>query len=157
LTEGTALRSSERTAEGCAVFLHLHFVCELAAIAAALENASDAFRRLELCANDCATNEIVLAEAINNISEHAYQEKLGGPIELILSKNASHIYCDLRDQGIPMPNGRVPSAYVHDLDGPVDNLPEGGFGWNMIHSLVEEVSYLRSNAGNKLNYSIAIS
>jgi serine/threonine-protein kinase RsbW len=94
--------------------------------------------------------EIVLAEALNNIVEHAYCEG-GGEIDLILEPGPEGLRCAIHDRGGPLPGlslpeGRLPSA----ADGP----PEGGYGWFLIRSLARDLHYDRADGMNRLTFSL---
>ncbi len=95
--------------------------------------------------------EIVLAEVLNNIVEHAYAGTTG-VIELKLSPRAGTLCCDVRDFGVALPDGRVPGALLPagDADGP----PEGGFGWYLIHSLASDLRYRRRGGCNHLRFTL---
>ena len=49
-----------------------------------------------------------------------------------------------------MPGGTPPAGTLPDLGVEVQDMPEGGFGWFLIRSLVDEMTYERCNTGNCL-------
>jgi serine/threonine-protein kinase RsbW len=98
------------------------------------------------------TAEIVLAEVFNNIVEHAYAER-GGNITLRLGWQDGALLCQVSDTGAPMPGLCLPAGKFQPLDDLAD-LPEGGFGWYLIRSLTEELSYRRSNGINRLSFQL---
>lgn len=89
--------------------------------------------------------EIVMAEALNNVIEH------GGlmphePVEILARIQASGIHITIIDKGLPYPDEVLPennSPEVHDL-------PEGGFGWMLIHTLTQGLTYRRGAETNIL-------
>ncbi|MES2142769.1 MAG: ATP-binding protein [Pseudomonadota bacterium] len=93
--------------------------------------------------------ELVLAEALNNIVEHAYAEA-GGEIELTLCLNGQGLNCRIVDHGAPMPGEALPQGI---LDAPED-LPEGGFGWYLIRTLAEDLRYARVADQNQLTFRL---
>ena len=93
--------------------------------------------------------EIVLAEALNNIVEHAYADG-AGEIELTISVNQRGLSCRIVDHGAPMPQGTLPSG---QLAAP-ETLPEGGFGWHLIRSLSEDLRYARIAGQNQLTFRL---
>ena len=106
---------------------------------------------LSKCSASLAVNaEIVLAEVMNNIVEHAYAVTTG-EICLTLRRSAAGIFCELTDCGAPMPGLTPPAGKFQEL-GNIDDLPEGGFGWFLIRSLVEGLSYRRENGENHLSF-----
>lgn len=103
------------------------------------------------CSPSMAVNaEIVLAEVMNNIVEHAYAVTTG-EICLTLRRSPAGIACQLTDCGAPMPGLTPPAGKFQEL-GNLDDLPEGGFGWFLIRSLVEGLSYRRENGENHLSF-----
>lgn len=120
-----------------------------------LKDIRDGLAALGLSDGDLGTIELVLAEALNNIAEHAYGPE-GGPIELVLDLAGGRLRCELRDRGRPMPLGQAPSPDPPVI-GPPDALPEGGFGWHIIRCLVAELCYERDGGVNRLQLSVRIS
>lgn len=100
------------------------------------------------------TADLVLAEALNNIVEHAYDRE-DGQIELQLKRLPGRLQCDVRDHGIAMPNNQLPDGRAHVVDS-LENLPEGGFGWFLIRQLTENLNYRRINACNHLSFQLII-
>lgn len=100
--------------------------------------------------DDCSNIEIALAEALNNIVEHAYRPGPHGLITLTLSVGQRHLTCELRDQGAAMPGLAPPGGTVPDVTGPRATLPEGGFGWSLIRALTARLHYLRDEEENRL-------
>ncbi|WP_166418078.1 ATP-binding protein [Cochlodiniinecator piscidefendens] len=99
--------------------------------------------------------ELVLAEILNNIVEHAYQEQPDGPIELAITVSESKVHCILRDSGVPMPGGAPPERKEHDLEAPLEELPEGGFGWGIVRDLVQDLQYNRVAHENVLSFELS--
>lgn len=105
-----------------------------------------------LCPADRGSAEIVLAEILNNIAEHAYAGQ-GGPIEICLSPEQAGIACRIADIGIGMPGGQLPSGNLNDISE-VSDLSEGGYGWFLIRSLTADLHYLRRRNRNELRFRI---
>lgn len=102
-----------------------------------------------LSAADRGTAEIVLAEVLNNVVEHAYSQH-GGEIRLSLSADGSLLHCVIEDEGQAMPGGTPPAG---DLP-PADQFPEGGFGWHLIRTLSSGLEYQRHGGMNRLSFSL---
>lgn len=101
---------------------------------------SDSIDTLRLC----------IAEALNNIVEHAYEGAEGKPIFADVRFKPDSYEVMLIDEGKPMPGGKLPSgALDFDLDD-LDELPEGGFGWMLIHTQMDAVEYERRDGCNVL-------
>jgi serine/threonine-protein kinase RsbW len=53
-----------------------------------------------------------------------------------------------------MPGGRLPEPRPAPLDVALEDLPEGGFGWNVIRDLTAGLAYRRVNGVNRLNFRV---
>jgi serine/threonine-protein kinase RsbW len=100
--------------------------------------------------------ELVLAEALNNVVEHACTGTIGALVEIDVRCDESHLDCLIRDQGRPLPDRQVPRGGKAKIDVPQQELPEGGFGWMLIHKLTDSISYQRSGRKNHLSLRIPI-
>jgi serine/threonine-protein kinase RsbW len=100
--------------------------------------------------------EIVLAEALNNIVEHAYALQEARPLQLHADLKAGWLEIELRDRGRPLPGLGLPHPILPDTSGPIGNLPEGGFGWYLIHNLTDRVRYNRIAEENHLYLGFVI-
>jgi len=94
--------------------------------------------------------ELVLAEALNNIGEHAYADRAGGAVRMRAVFRDPELRVTLTDTGIAMPNGAPPSGCLPESTGPCETLPEGGFGWFLIRSQTESLDYRRADGINHL-------
>lgn len=119
------------------------------AVREGLKALLDAFPLLGLPEDDRGTAEIVLAEVLNNIVEHAYAQH-SGEIELTLTQNATGLDCRIVDQGLPMPDAQPPAGVL----GNIDDLPEGGFGWHLIRTLSRDLAYQRVDGCNLLSFRL---
>ncbi len=102
------------------------------------------------------TVELVLAEVLNNVAEHAYEEMGDGKIELDMAYIPGGISIVLQDFGKPMPNGQTPLGMPANLDVEVDDLPEGGFGWFLIGELAKDLTYVRRGDANHLSFRMSL-
>lgn len=100
--------------------------------------------------------QIVLAEVLNNVVEHAYGFREGEPFSLDMALDGPALTCVIRDFGTPFPDGTPPRGEAVALDGPTSSLPEGGFGWFLIRQLTEALSYDRTNGCNTLSLRFAL-
>jgi serine/threonine-protein kinase RsbW len=98
--------------------------------------------------------ELVLAEAMNNIVEHAYRSAADGWIRLEVDLAEDRVHVRLEDGGAAMPGLAPPPGEPHDLDVPLRELPEGGFGWVMIRRLATDLAYERLPGRNRLCFAI---
>ena len=101
------------------------------------------------------TLELVLAEVLNNIVEHAYGDTGQGMIGMSMVVREHRITCEVTDRGAPMPNGRLPPPRRHDPEAlGLQDLPEGGFGWGLIHDMTTALDYSRAQGTNRLCFGI---
>ncbi len=105
-----------------------------------------------LTEDERGTMEIVLAEVLNNIVEHAYSEN-PGEIEVALKLSFDSLAVTVVDHGLPMPGGDAPAGKLKPI-GDFDDLPEGGFGWHLIRTLSRELVYQRENGQNRLSFRL---
>ncbi len=92
---------------------------------------------------------IVAGEVLNNVAEHAYDSCAAGPVRFRCILRPKGFLCRVEDQGRAL--GDMPEGETPDLSGP---LPEGGFGWFLIHQLAQGVHYRRRGGRNQLNFTI---
>lgn len=104
-----------------------------------------------LAPDHCATAELVLAEVLNNVAEHAYAGQ-GGQVAVALRIEPAGVRCRVTDRGHPMPGGAPPEGLLPALH-PHD-LPEGGFGWFLIRELSRELRYARIAGENVLSFVV---
>jgi serine/threonine-protein kinase RsbW len=158
------------TLRGLAVHGHLRrqFLSSDRETRAALADLCGQLALVGLDEDDLGTLELILAEALNNVTEHAYGPE-GGPVEVSLilldgAGNETHVgssgpngrvLCEVRDYGRPMPPGGPPGPGL-PLIAPPDHLPEGGFGWHIIRCLVSELTYERLGNSNRLRMEVDV-
>lgn len=122
----------------------------------AIKTAMETLGQINLSDEDSSSVEIALAEALNNVVEHAFPNGDPGDIKLVLRHGRAGLLIEIRDNGKPMPNGRTPLGQ-HPLDlQPQDNLPEGGFGWFLIRELARDLVYDRENGENFLIFRMSV-
>ncbi len=109
-----------------------------------------------LAADEVASLEIVLAEILNNIVEHAYADDPEGLIDIRLSQADDGLHCLISDKGNMMPGGEPPLGLQANLNCDIADLPEGGFGWFLIRELAHELQYAHIDGENKLSFRMAI-
>lgn len=99
-----------------------------------------------------STAELVLAEVLNNIVEHA-QPNRDGHIYLSVVQRPSGISCTLRDNGLPMPGDTPPPGWFPDDDA-AGYPAEGGYGWYLIRALTNNLTYHRLGEENCLTFEL---
>lgn len=124
----------------------------------ALDQFLEQLAPLQLDLEEINIVQIILAEILNNILEHAYAPTdLDGPVTIACRCGPKGLHLSIRDQGRAMPDGRLPLGKCQKLDVGLPDLPEGGFGWFLIHDLARDLSYRRVGIENHLTLRIAIS
>ena len=104
---------------------------------------------------DLAANaEIVLAEALNNIVEHAFEFQPTGQIDLSAELSELNLTFMLKDNGKVFP-GIPQKKEMKGAEIAFEDLPEGGFGWFLIHELTEQIAYARLEDQNALQLQLA--
>ncbi|MFD2172820.1 ATP-binding protein [Rhodobacter lacus] len=138
-----------------AKIFHHSFAATPFAVRTALRTALARFLR-QLSPDEAGTLELVLAEVLNNIVEHGYGETGHGTITLSLVRDHRGLSCSISDDGVELP----PACLARSLDNTQrpepQALPEGGFGWFLIHDLVEDLGYHRANGRNLLAFRMPI-
>lgn len=127
------------------------------AVRDALAYFVDQLAMLDLDDEDLATVELVLAETLNNIVEHAFADQTEpGFIRIRCVCQSGDLHLRITDFGRAMPDIRIPDGKMAALGPETAALPEGGFGWAMIHALTEDISYVRSGPMNALTLRIGL-
>ncbi len=112
--------------------------------------------RLRLDPEESGTVELVLAEALNNVVEHAYGPDKQGKVRLSVSHAPGGLRVCIRDNGVTMPDGAVPLSNLADGRRSKIDTPEGGFGWFIIRDLARDIRYRREGSENCLDFRIAV-
>lgn len=127
------------------------------AVRAALKKLLDGLGPLQLDIEEAGTVELVMAEALNNIVEHAYPS--GDPIgsiKISCAHGRDGLHLTVVDHGRAMPNGRTPLGAAVDVNVAPCEIPEGGFGWFLIKDLAKDVTYQRVEPENRLSLRLAV-
>ena len=127
------------------------------AVRRALERLTGDLSPLELSDEARGTAELVLAEVLNNVVEHAYAEEAEGVIEVTVLQGPRRLLIIVTDEGRPMPGLALPRARRCRDDAHVEELPEGGFGWYMIRALTRDLQYRRKGGTNQLSFALDLS
>lgn len=147
--------NSARPANG--TILELNFKATFRWVRRAIHETMDVLEDMGLKAEELGSIEIVLAEALNNIVEHAYPKGEPGDIKLSLRQRNAGLMVEVKDSGRPMPNGRAPIGNHPMAECDEDPMPEGGYGWYLIRELVQDLIYDRRDGENFLIFRLAVS
>lgn len=138
---------------------HHQFVADPLSVRHALRAAMARFLR-QMTETEAGTLELILAEVLNNIVEHGYDNSGEGSITLSIVRDRRGMNCAVSDDGAALPlecllHGRAGGAEGHVRPDPGD-LPEGGFGWFLIRDLAEDLGYRRENGHNLLAFRLPL-
>jgi serine/threonine-protein kinase RsbW len=155
--EGADVASENRWDIGPRLVLDKIYPADFRWVRRAIQNAADELRDNGLDDETLGSVEIVLAEALNNVAEHAYPPDEKGEIRLIIRRRANALMFEIRDKGRPMPKGRAPVGN-HPMTEfhQQDSMPEGGYGWFLIREIVSDLVYDRHDDENFLVIRMAI-
>jgi serine/threonine-protein kinase RsbW len=99
--------------------------------------------------------ELCIAEAATNAIRHAYHGQRGQTVSIAVSTEVDRLQIEVCDCGTPMPPEQIDrlihGAEIVEVDG-ADKalLEEGGRGLQIIHNLMDEVSYIRDQSLNRM-------
>jgi serine/threonine-protein kinase RsbW len=117
----------------------------------AIAGTSEWLQATDLTQDQADEVEIALAEAINNVVEHAYVDSEPGPVRILCSLRRTHLDIRICDTGTPLPQNRLPPGLAADVSVARADLPEGGFGWFLIRKLTSDIRYDRYGLINHLS------
>ncbi|CAN0593196.1 unnamed protein product, partial [Ectocarpus sp. 12 AP-2014] len=141
---------------GLGVIVAEIFPSDLRWVRRVIHQTTDALSNHGLSSEEIGTVEIVLAEALNNVVEHAYPDNEPGDIKLVIKQRSKGLLFEISDNGKPMPNGRAPIGNHPMSEFNNDPMPEGGYGWFLIRELVRDLIYDRRDGKNFLIYRMAV-
>lgn len=128
---------------------HRRIAADGMAVRALLYEMRDWLSQVGLDDASCGKIEIALAEALNNVVEHAYAGTPGA-IRMEMTHTEGDLQVTLRDKGAALPRLRPPAGHPPALHDERDALPEGGFGWFLIRNLTRGLHYARDAGENRL-------
>ncbi len=134
---------------------HHAFAADPLSVRHALRTALARFLR-QLDTDQAGALELVLAEVLNNIVEHGYKDTGTGTITLSLVRDHRGLSCAVSDDGVELPPNCLTMAAQETARPLPQALPEGGFGWFLIHDLVEDLGYHRANGRNLLAFRLPL-
>lgn len=126
------------------------------AVRDALGNMKQHLLGFDIGEDDSAVFELIAAEVLNNIVEHAYADRTDGRISLWCCQESDGLHLKFEDEGVAMPGNSVPGSKKTNTAVDLYDLPEGGFGWSMIHELTKDLTYRRDGSRNVLTLRIPL-
>ena len=98
---------------------------------------------------------LVLAEALNNVIEHAYGTETSGDIQIKGTLRAQTLSLQIVDRGRPF-DGPPDEVVLNTEKYELSEMPDGGFGWFLIKSLTEDIHFSRAGDKNKLTLVVGV-
>lgn len=126
------------------------------AVRDALAIVVDVLRSDQLTEEELGAVELVLAEVLNNVVEHAYRGAEGEEIQLWWTLGRTGLHVRVADRGAEMPGDCPPLFNACDPADHAMNVPEGGFGWFLISGLARNIVYRRERGMNVLTFRIVV-
>lgn len=121
----------------------------------ALETLRQKLTAEEFAACNAGVLELVLAEVLNNVVEHALAGRSDGQIVISCNYQNHCWQVEVRDNGTAMPESGLPSGIMPEVDQDMGDLPEGGFGWGLVRTLAQDIEYERRASGvNQLTFCV---
>ncbi|MBU3029147.1 ATP-binding protein [Paracoccus marinaquae] len=115
--------------------------------------------RSEVSEDTLGRLELVLAEVMNNIAEHAARPSSAGEgapsIHLSIVRHDGGLACAISDDGVSLPEDCILPRGLPAMDP--EDLPEGGFGWYLIQDLTQALCYYREDQRNFLAFRVPFS
>ncbi|MFY0679024.1 MAG: ATP-binding protein [Thalassovita sp.] len=136
--------------------IHLHFISSELAVRQSLTRLMTQLRKTRLCEDDLGRVELMLAEVLNNVVEHAYGAGAYGPVDLTCDLFEDVLKLVVVDQGRDLPSDMFQPREFADPTQMSDDLPEGGWGWTLIQSLAKTISYTRQEDVNVLTLTLDV-
>lgn len=128
------------------------------AVRAALASCMSKFAPLNLSEDMLGQVELVMAETLNNIVEHAFCDRpVPGLIQISCAHRDRLLSLEFQDRGVALPGLALPSPKPFGTATDLRSLPEGGFGWGLIHELTQTIAYQRIGTLNILTLTIQTS
>jgi len=116
--------------------------------------------QLDLAAAKPSSVELAVVEAVNNSIEHAYRSETGNSVDVTFEYFDDCLSIRIKDYGEPMPKSiavRLSGQPVTpQLDVPKQDLPESGWGIELLKSICDKVSYQSLHSGNTISLSFKL-
>ena len=133
--------------------LHQRFAATPGQVSATLTELQASLARRGVAKDPLADILLALAEILNNIVEHSVAGLDAAEIELDVTRSGTRLHVETTDRGRPLPPSLLSSAELPAMTGDLDTMPEGGFGWFIIHSLAQDMVYERDAGLNRLSFA----
>jgi len=116
--------------------------------------------QLDLAAAKPSSVELAVVEAVNNSIEHAYRFEPGNSVDVTFEFFDDCLNIKIKDYGEPMPSSVAvqlsDGAVLPRLDVPKHDLPESGWGIELLKTICDKVSYQRLQSENTVSLSFKL-
>jgi len=123
-------------------------------VRSSLDEICKHLRRFAAKPDEIDTAELVFAEAMNNVVEHALVAISKAEFSVDVTCQQNFLACRIKDSGCPLPGLSIPLGQKVALETSLDDLPEGGFGWMLIRNLTQRLTYSRQDGENCLEFAL---
>ena len=101
----------------------ISFTAGETAVPDVLRTVVASLQRRSVRQDDIDSAQIVLAELLNNVEEHAYDGREGGAVTLQMDLAEGHVSFSIFDHGKPMPEGPLPEGRLPEIDARLPFFP----------------------------------
>lgn len=129
------------------ILLDSEFDSDFLSVRDAVISARDALTHRQIGCEHVTKIELAVAEALNNVVEHAYKETCNGMICMKVEQSGKSIIVSVMDHGLPFPSDKLSVNEPVHAGVALSDIPEGGFGWYFIRTIAENVNHRRSKDG----------
>lgn len=151
------MRLPDGTDSGRMTAMHLRFLTSELAVRAVLWRWRGWMQAAAACPDLTGRAEIVLAEVLNNITEHVAGDGPTSWIDLRCDLIEAGLSVVVADQGRPLPRHLLHQPSIPapvPISAALADLPEGGFGWTMIRALTQDLTCDSDSRGNRLRFIV---
>lgn len=150
------MKASSLQADEPETILHERFAATPAQVSSTLTELQVILAHRGLAEEPLGDILLALGEILNNIVEHSVAGFDGAHIELDVCRTGARLHVETTDRGRPLPPSLLSSAELPPMTDDFDALPEGGFGWFIIHSLAQDMVYEREAGLNRLSFAFDV-
>lgn len=129
--------------------LSIRFICSPRRLSCAAQACTAFFEMHGPDEETVSDISLALVEAMNNIQKHAYTGA-GGVVEISIALIRTSYLVKVVDYGSPMPDEPSLPRPLPSSTMDIEDLPEGGFGLDLIVSVCDSAHYERLGNRNEL-------
>ncbi len=119
-----------------------------------LHRITEILKSWDIGGDDLLRAEILLAEVLNNVVEHACADLPPSEIDVSLELRGTDLHISVNDRGRAMPEGKLPVAQPGLRGSDCAQFREGGYGWALIRDIASDLHYSRVSGRNTLSMTL---